>query len=211
MKRGGPLWVLARLLPCLAWLGAGPAWGGTDNIELGLHYNWTWPQFDAARMQPGRSFGLLFHYWLNDTTTIDAAVDQFDNVWKVDGPGGPADLDFRMYLVTAGARYSPEVDFFLSPYFGGGLGYQLWNTTSTIQGVKDRKGSGLAYYLMTGADYRITPRLAVGPWLRFVYVPMHDRFEDSVRVSGGKTLVDKTRIEQTGFVTAGLAVTVQIK
>jgi hypothetical protein len=211
MKRGGALRVLVKLLPCLAWLWAGSAWSGPDNIELGLHYNWTWPQMDAARMKQGQSYGLIFHYWLNDTTAIDAAFDQFDNIWKVEEPGGSADIDFKMYLVSAGVRYSPEADFFLAPYFGGGLGYQLWNTTSTAWAVNDRRGSGMGYYLLAGAEYRITPRLAVGPWLRLVYVPLHDRFEDSVRVSGGKTLVDKTRIEQVGFFITGLAVTVQIK
>jgi len=211
MKRGGRLPVLAPwlLLPALLW--AGPAWSGTDNMELGVNYNWTWPQMDAAHMQPGRSFGLLFHYWLNDTTAIDAAVDQFDNVWKVSEPHGSSDVDFKMYLLSAGARYSPEVDFFLSPYFGGGLAYELWNTTSSALGAKDHKGSGLALYLTGGAEYRISPRVAIGPSLRFVYAPFKDRLEERVLVSGGKRFVDKTPLTQVGFFVTGLNFTVQIR
>ena len=211
MKPSRVVPVLAQWLLPLALVWAGPAWSGTDNIELGLHYNWTWPQMDAAHMRQGQSFGLLFHYWLNDTTTIDGAVDQLDNVWKVSEPHGSSDLDFKMYLLSAGVRYSPELDFFLSPYFGGGLAYQLWNTTSSAPGVQDHKGSGVAFYVTGGAEYRISPRVAVGPCLRFVYVPFKDRLETSVREIGGRKFVDKTHLTQVGFLVTGVNFTVQIK
>jgi opacity protein-like surface antigen len=212
MKRGRGRRVLGLALLPLAWLWAGPALSGPDNIELGLHYSPTWPQMDATHLSQGRSFGLLFHYWLNDTTAIDAALDQFDNVWKVSEPHGrSADVDFKMYLISAGARYSPEIDFFLSPYFGAGLAYQLWNTTTSAFGASNANGTGLAYYLLGGAEYRVNSRVAVGPYLRFVYVPFHDKMEESARVVNGKTSVDKVRLEQVGFFSTGLAVTVQIK
>lgn len=208
-ERVAPAWSL--LLP-LALLWAGPAWSGADNVELGLHYSETWPQLDAAHMQPGQSFGLLFHYWLNDTTAIDGGADVLDSIWKISEPDGPdGNINFRMYLISAGARYSPEVDFFLSPYFGGGLAYELWNTTSTALGAKDRKGSGVAFYAVGGAEYRISSRLAVGPYLRLVYAPFKDRMEVSVRkISDGKR-VDTIPLQQAGFFITGLAVTVQIK
>jgi len=198
----------AGLCLALALLAPRPGFSVTDNIEIGLHYDWGFSQFDLAHMDPGPSYGLLGHYWLTDVTSIDVAFDWFTSTWGVKVDRSAENLDFQMWLLSAGIRYEPEVDFFLAPYAGAGLGYQQWNTRSSIDGVDNRKGSGLAYYALLGAEYRITPRLAVGPWARMVLVPFQTKMEQEV-VAGRTT--DKTHLNQGALILTGLEFTFRIR
>jgi len=198
----------ASLFLALALLAARPGLSATDNIEIGLHYDAAFPQFDLAPMEIGQSYGLLAHYWLTDVTSIDGAFDWLTSTWGVEVDGSREDLDFQMWLLSAGIRYEPELDFFLAPYAGAGLGYQQWNTRSSIDGVDNRQGSGLAYYALLGAEYRITPRLAIGPWARMVLIPFQAKMEREV-VDGRTT--DKTHLDQGAFVLTGLEFTIRIR
>jgi hypothetical protein len=88
------------------------------------------------------------------------------------------------------------------------LGYQQWNTRSSIDGVDNRQGGGLGFYALLGAEYRITPRLAIGPWARMFYIPFQTKMEREV-VAGRTT--DKTHLDQGAFVLTGLEFTIRIR
>ena len=152
-ERGRRVHKLATpLFLALALLVARPGVSGVEDVEIGLHYDAAFPQLDLKPMEIGQSYGLLGHYWLTDVTSIDVGFDWFTSTWGVEVDQSREHLDFQMWLASAGIRYEPEVDFVLAPYAGAGLGYQQWNTRSSIDGVDNRQGGGLAYYVLLGAD-----------------------------------------------------------
>ena len=203
------------------FLAAAPALAQTDHLDVGLHYNYSLPQIDLSPMDPGQSYGLVAHYWVNDTTTIDAQFDQITGVWPLEvvtvkdhvRSTESEDTDFQMWLVSGGARYAPEVDFFLRPYAGLGLGYGQWTANSSVKGVGKREGSGLGVYGLLGAEYRLTRRLAVGPYCRFVFTPFSSKMEEEVLINQDtdQRFMDKTRLEQGGFLLTGVSLTVRIR
>ena len=196
-----------------AMLISGPAWAyGKGAMELGLSSHYDWPGMDASVFDPAFDYGLVFHYWLNDRSSIMAGFDQlaFSAPFEVDG--SDEGLDYTSSVFMGGLRYRPEMDFALRPYLEGGVGYESWTVKPGGGSLDNRSGSSVAYFAGTGLEYEIRRALTVGVNYRYLFYSMKENLErEAVSVPGGNYDVSKDPFKSVGFGTLGIELTWRIR
>lgn len=172
-------------------------------MQIGLASHWAAPQMDLSELDPGLAYGLIFHYWLNDTTTIVVGYEEF----RFDGPleidGEDEGLEFTTNVIMFGARYRPEVDFFLGPYLEMGVGYQTWKVNPDP--LDSRSGGTMAYLAGVGIEQDILHAVTLSAGLRYLYMPMGEKIETEATMVAADTYeVEKDELVDGGYITAGV-------
>jgi opacity protein-like surface antigen len=203
-RSGG--WAFALLVAVL--IPASVRAGGKGVIEVGLASHYNWGAADAAEFEPNISYGLIVHYWLNDTTSIMGGFDQmkFQVPFTVNGTDKP-------YLYTAnvlylGCRYRPKIDFFLAPYLELGVGYQSWNIDQVHTPLELRRGSSVMYLVGAGVEYDLLHTVTVSANLRYYDMVMREHLDTEAHTQlSGKLHADSAPFENVGFTAAGIELT----
>lgn len=186
-----------------------PARAEKGAMEIGLAARYAWPQMDLSRLEPGLDYGVIFHYWLNSTTTVDVGIDSLTHRAPLMVDGAEQDLIFQTYVVEVGMRYRPKLDFFLQPFAELGVGYQFWSVDLEPSALDDRSGSAMAYYAGLGLDYPFLGQFSAGIDARYWYLPMQESLEEKVSAIGGDET--KTDLRNAGFLAAGIELTWKFK
>ena len=202
MERKG---AAAALIAALLLGFAARAEGGKGTMQIGLSSHYLGPQADAHPLDPAFDYGVIFHYWLNSTTSILAGMEML----TLDGPflvdGKDKGISFTATALLAGVRYNPRIDLWLRPYGEAGLGYQSWQTKPGQDQIPSRSGSSVLYFAGAGLSYDFRHALTAGVNARYLYFPMQESLESSaVQKTGKKYDVTRDRFENVGFVTAGV-------
>jgi hypothetical protein len=161
------------------------------------------------------TYNLYYSYWLNDTSSVDIGFNFLTSEYKVrttkSGETKTNLPKWNMTVPMVGLRYRPAWDFFLDFGFGGGLGYEMWNTVPT-SGLEARDGSGLFYYLVADVCYPIRPWLSVGAYFEPLYLPLKDNLEKEVTIgSNGKSHIEYDRLTNSVMLNTGVWVTIRIR
>jgi len=196
---------LAFSCPALAELSKG-------TMQVGLSTHYLWPQMDVSEFEPNYDWGLVFHYWLNRTTTIMVGFEQleFDAPFEVDGED--EGLSFSTGVLELGIRYQARVDLWAKPYFEAGIGYHTWTIDPGADFLDSRTGGRIAYFAGTGLAVQLGYSFAAGVNLRYLYMPMSDAIErEAVSTGGGGYLVEEDPLENPGFLSAGVEIVWRFK
>ncbi|GEM_PF-6870170 len=186
-----------------------------EDWEFGAQAGYHVPQLDVKDFSPDLLFyGAAFHYWMNDTSTLDVFVNQLSACRELpiyeDGQETSEEKFFYDALfVMGGVRYLPEWDIFFTPFLGLGLGIQSWTFRCDL--LDDRGGTGIAYYAVAGGGYRLSSRVRVELWSRYFYAPFNERLEKEFYLSGSGD-VDRERedLKSAGFIMLGLELSFKI-
>jgi len=210
-----PMFVFA-LVVALGWPGAALA-EGKGSIEFGLSSHFNVPVADAADFDPALNnnyVGLIFHYWLNDTTSVMAGLSELSFPASIEVNGSGEEFRYGTWVLFGGVRYRPELDIIARPYIEAGLGYQSWRTYDVPDMIDERSGGALAYYAGAGLEYDLLHTMTAGLNLRYLYTPMNDRIETeavSDPLNPGIWDVEKSPLEQVGFVSVGIELTYRFR
>jgi hypothetical protein len=185
-----------------------------EDWELSAEAGYHWPQQDVKDFSPDLLYGAALHYWMNDTSTLDIFVNQFSTYREVpvyeDGQeAGEEKFFYDTLLVMGGVRYFPEWDIFFAPYLGLGLGIQSWTFRCDL--LDKRGGAGIAYYAVAGGMYRLTSRVRVELWSRYVYVPFNERVDKEIYLlPPGDVDREREDLESAGFLMFGMNLSFKI-
>ncbi len=206
MMRGA---VSLALIMILALLVSSPVVaGGKGSMEIGLSSHYCVAFQDADHFEPSIDYGLIFHYWLNDTTTILGGFEQMRFTVPLEVDGSDDDLVFQTGLLYAGVRYRPEIDFFMKPYVGAGIGYQTWNTDTLPSGYDRRDGGSMIYFGDGGLDYEFARVVTLSFNVRYYHLGISDRIESELfTTTTGDYLVDYDPFRSVSLGTAGIELT----
>jgi opacity protein-like surface antigen len=203
-RRWGGMIAAALFLAAALAPAAGRA-GGKGVIEIGLTSHYNWGAGDAQDFDPSLSYGLIFHYWLNDTTSIMAGFDQLHFNIPFEVNGNAKDYAYNASLIYGGLRYRPKLDFFLTPYLEVGLGYQTWNITDVSSPLKTRGGGSAVYEAATGIEYDVLHSVTVSLNLRYYDLMMNERLATQATTRpSGKTKAEYRPLENVGVTAAGI-------
>lgn len=205
--------IFAALAMALATLAGGTARAeGKGSMEIGLASHYNFPTLDAAEFEPNYDFGVIFHYWLNDETSLMAGFNQMTFLVPIKVQGDDDDFLYNSGVIFGGFRHRPEVDFFVSPYFELGLGYQTWQTAESPSAFDDRDGSSIAYYGGFGWDYDILHTVTLTTSFRYLHMAMEERIERKAYLNqNGGWEVDKEDLKGFGVYSAGIELTWRFK
>jgi len=208
---------LYRLLPAVALaaavLAAFPARAQQKGaMQIGLAARYTWPGMDLQTLEPAPDYGLIFHYFLTSTTSIDVNVDYLMLSKSLDAPGGHADLDYTMGDLAFGMRYRPKLDLVVRPFAEGGLGYEFWSSKLDVSGAQTRTGNSIIYYAGLGYDWEFAEDFTMTTTARYYYLPLREHLEDEVVTSaGGAQRVHSADVLNASLMTAGIELTWRFK
>jgi opacity protein-like surface antigen len=185
---------------------------GKGAMEIGLAAYYGWPTGDAQEFEPNYSYGMVFHYWLNDTSTVLVGWDMMSHEVPFTVDGEDENFLYNALVLYVGARYRPEVDIFFKPYLEGGMGYQMWSTNRVPKMVDEREGSSVAYFAGTGWEYDLAHTFTVGTSFRYYYMVMAEKMEErSVTTGPDSRKKYKDPFVNVGFATAGIELTWRFK
>jgi hypothetical protein len=193
------------LFLALAFSGPALAEVGKGTMQIGLSTHYVWPQMDVKDFEPNYDWGLVFHYWLNRTTTIMVGFEQleFEVPFEVDGED--EDLGFSTGVLELGVRYQARVDLLAKPYVEAGLGYQTWTIDPGADFLDSRNGGRVIYFAGAGLSGQLGYWFAASLNLRYFYMPMNDEIErEAVSVGVDTYAVDEDPLENLGFFSAGV-------
>ncbi|HUT54260.1 MAG TPA: outer membrane beta-barrel protein [bacterium] len=199
-------WAAAAVLLAALAVGApARADGGKGAMQIGLSSHCLWPQADADSLDPAFDYGVIFHYWLNSTTSIMAGVEMLSLNAPLLVDGKDEGITFSTTALMAGVRYRPKIDLWLRPYAELGVGYQSWQTNPGLSELKSRSGSSVLYFAGGGLSYDFRHALTAGVNVRYLYFPMNENLESrALHKTGKKYNVTTDPFENVGFVTAGV-------
>jgi len=187
----------------IAVLPAGNASAQKGAMQIGLAGHYVWPSMDVAELGPAPAYGIVFHYWLNDTTSIMGSFEQYQFTTDIDVDGSDEDMIYSTSIIEVGVRYHFMVDLFAKPYVEGGVGYQLWITDPDVDFIDGRNGGSIAYFAGAGFDYVFRKSLTISLGGRYHYMPMSEKIEDeATMISPDVYEVDKTKLENVGYAQA---------
>jgi len=163
---------------------------------------------DLDTLDPALGYGIVFHYWLTSTTSVDVGLDRFAMATTVGAPGGEADLDFEFWDLAVGLRYRPKLDIFLRPYAEVGAGYEFWTVSLDVDGYENRSGSSMVYYAGLGCDWEFAEDWSLTTGARYYYAPLAEKLEKEVlTVTPNKVETEKDDLTSAGMLTAGIELT----
>lgn len=205
-----PLRLLIAALLTAALLGPALPAGAQQKsaMNIGLAARYAWPQADLEPLDPALSYGIVFHYWLTTTTSVDVGLDRFALTRAIDAPGGDADLDFELWDLTVGLRYRPKLDLLVRPYAEVGVGYEFWTLKLDVDGYENRSGGSMVYYAGIGYDWEFIEDWSLTTGARYYYVPLAEKLENEVlSVTAGDIQVSEDDLVSAGLLTAGIELT----
>ena len=179
-------------------------------MEIGLAAHYDLAQGDALEFDPGTSYGVIFHYWLNSTSTIMLGFEQFAFQAPLEVDGSDKDMDYNISALEVGWRHRPKVDLFVKPYFEVGFGYHNWYLQSPVE---DREGSSVLYFLGLGLEYEIRHQLTISANTRYYYMAMNENIETEA-ISIGPGIyddIDDAPLKDVRFLGTGIELTWKIK
>jgi Outer membrane protein beta-barrel domain len=183
---------------------------GTMEIGLSAHYDIA--QGDARDFDPGTSYGIIFHYWLNSTSTIMLAYDQFAFKAPLETDGSDKDMNYNIQALEAGWRYHPEIDLFMKPYVEVGFGYHNWYLDPGWSVIDNREGSSFLYFLGLGLSYELRHKMTISANTRYYYMAMNENIETRATETGpGIYEIDKDPLKDVRYLAAGIEFTWKIK
>jgi opacity protein-like surface antigen len=205
MERMGAGLAAAALLAALFPGSPARAEAAKGTMQIGLASHYVWPQADADRLEPAADYGVIFHYWLNSTTSIMAGVDMLSFHAPLEVDLKDEGLTFSTTTIMAGVRYNPRIDLWIRPYAELGLGYQSWQIKPGPSGITSRSGSSVLYFAGAGLSYDFRQAFTAGLNLRYIYFPMNEGLDVSaVHKTGKKYDVTRDTFNDVGFLTAGV-------
>jgi len=190
------IYLLLSPLPCRAEKGA---------MQIGLASYYAAPRFDLEGQDPAVSYGIMFHYWLNDTTSVELGFEYLNFPGPMEVDGEDEGINWVSQVLGVGLRYRPELDFFLDPYAELMFGYQFWNTVPGDEIIDSRNGGSVAYLAGAGLEYNFRHNLVLSMGARFRYLPMREDIEREVRTIAPETYsVEEDELFDVGFLTGGI-------
>ncbi len=195
--------VLTALLMCQ------PARAEKGAVHLGLASHFVWPQMDVAEFEPGLSYGAVFHYWLNDTTSIELGYEYMNFKSPLDAGGEGEHISYVTNIIEGGARYRPELDFIMTPFVEAGIGYQFWSTDPGVDFLDSRSGNSVAYFLGSGLVYHFRKLFLASLSVRWHYMPMHEHIVVETDDAGGN--VRERNLRDVSYLSAGIEMVWRLK
>lgn len=148
----------------------------SDSIFGGFYVRgdagWSFLEWDEGEDGGAMTGGLGIGYQWNDFLRADARAD-----WS--GPYDTGSVDLEATTLTGNAYIDVPLTSNLTPYVGAGLG---WGWVESDDGGDD---SGLAYSLMLGSAFTITPGIELDAGYRYRGISIDDEDTTDHSVTGG--------------------------
>ena len=181
-------------------------------MQIGLAARYAWPGMDMQSLGPAPGYGVVFHYFLTSTTSIDAGFDYLALTKSIDAPGSNVDLDYTQWALSMGLRYRPKVDFVVRPFVEGGVGYEFWTTKIDVSGSENGSGNSVVYYGGLGFDWEFVEDWTLSGGARYLYLPQTGKLESEVVAgTGGKQQVNYDDLNNGALTTVGIELTWRFK
>jgi opacity protein-like surface antigen len=145
---------------------------GRAGFSLGARGAYAWPFGDVVSgVQADDVFDRMIPLWVDATLRLGGGVEigpYFQYGWGKGKSGAPDFTDMRL---GAQLNYRLTPAGGLTPWLGVGVGWEWLNADTPRNDlnaqVTDPDLSGLDFMVQGGADFRLSPNIALGPFVAF--------------------------------------------